>query len=316
LFCNVKPERVIEAPDIDTIYNVPVSYHEQGLDEQVCKYFRLENMPAPDLEPWKNIVQNVRHPEGIISIAIVGKYMQLKDAYKSLIEALVHAGIVHNVKVQIEWVDSSADIDYAEVLGGVSGVLVPGGFGERGVDGKIGAIKYAREKKIPFLGICFGMQLAVIEAARNLAGIQEASSTEFGPTKDPVVGMMTEWMDGETLQKRSQQMGMGGTMRLGSYPCALKSGSLAETIFNRSTIYERHRHRYEVNMSYREVLEAQGVIFSGLSPDGALPEIIERADHPWFVGVQFHPELKSKPLDPHPLFVSFIQAAIRQERLV
>ena len=317
LFCNVRPERVIEAPDIDTIYDVPFSYHSQGLDEQVCSYFGIKNQPQPDLSAWKKLVQNIRHPEGEVTIAIVGKYVQLRDAYKSLIEALMHAGTVHNVRVNLEWINSAdSEGDYSSLLSLVNGVIVPGGFGERGVEGKIKAIQYAREKKIPFLGICLGMQLAIIEAARHLLKLPQASSTEFGPTPHPVVALMTEWEREGNLQKRSSQEDLGGTLRVGGYPCALKAGTLAEKVYGTSLIEERHRHRYEVNTTYKSRLEEHGITFSGLSPDGLLPEIIERVDHPWFMGVQFHPELKSKPLSPHPLFVSFIQAVIRQERLV
>jgi CTP synthase len=316
LFCNVRPERVIEAKDIDTIYQVPISYHNEGLDFQVCRYFGIEGEKEVDLSKWHNVVERIHHPDGQVDIAIVGKYIQLLDAYKSLSEAFVHAGIANNMKVNLHWFDAENTNNLDGDLVGMHGILVPGGFGERGIDGKLKAIQIAREKKIPYLGICFGMQLAVIEAARNLLGLKEASSTEFGHTSTPLIGMMTEWMDGKTLQKRSQEGDLGGTMRLGSYLCKLQEGSLAHKIYGESSIEERHRHRYEVNMTYRDRLKSVGLIMSGLSPDEQLPEIVERQDHPWFVGVQFHPELKSRPFDPHPLFVSFIAAAVQQERLV
>lgn len=316
LFCNVHPERVIEAQDIDTIYQVPARYHEEGLDLQVCKYFGLKVEDDIDLSRWHKVVDRIRHPDGQINIAIVGKYVSLLDAYKSLSEALIHGGIANNVRVNVTWLDAESTADFEDELVGMHGVLVPGGFGERGIEGKLKAIRIAREKKIPYLGICFGMQLAVIEAARNLLGIKGASSTEFGPTTAPVIGLMTEWMDGETLQQRSHEGNLGGTMRLGSYRCKLKEGSLVHKIYGNSTIHERHRHRFEVNMTYLNQLERAGLHFTGLSPDGQLPEIVELKDHPWFVGVQFHPELKSRPFDPHPLFVSFVAAAIHQERLI
>jgi len=316
LFCNVRPERVIEAKDIDTIYQVPISYHQEGLDSQVCHYFGLELKKDVNLTKWHTVVDRIHHPDGHVDIAIVGKYIQLLDAYKSLSEAFVHAGIANNVKVNLHWLDSENPANFDNDLVGMHGVLVPGGFGERGIEGKLKAIQIVREKKIPYLGICLGMQLAVIEAARNLLGLKEASSTEFGPTSIPIVAMMTEWMDGETLQNRSQEGNLGGTMRLGSYPCNLLKGSLAHKIYGSSSIEERHRHRYEVNMTYHDCLKEAGLIFTGLSPDEQLPEIVERQDHPWFIGVQFHPELKSRPFEPHPLFVSFIEAAVHQERLV
>jgi CTP synthase len=316
LFCNVKPERVIEAQDLTTIYQAPLAYHLQGVDREVCHYFGLSTNHSPNLSVWKRIVDRVLHPEGEIRIAIVGKYVQLLDAYKSLHEALTHAGIANHVKVSLDWVDADNQDTLEEELMGAHGILVPGGFGERGTDGKIKAIQFAREKGIPFLGICFGMQLAVIEACRHLLGWQDASSTEFGPTPRPVVGLMTEWMDGETLQRRQQNGDLGGTMRLGAYSCLIDANSKAEQIYQGLKISERHRHRYEVNMTYANDLARVGLYITGRSPDGELPEIVERRDHPWFVGVQFHPELKSKPFEPHPLFVSFIHAAIQQERLV
>jgi len=316
LFCNVRPERVIEAKDIDTIYQVPVSYHQEGLDWQVCRYFGLKANNDLDLSKWHTIVDRIHNPDGQVNIAVVGKYVSLLDAYKSLSESLIHGGIANSVRVKLHWLDSDDLQKLQDDLVGMQGILVPGGFGERGIEGKLKAIQIAREKKIPYLGICLGMQLAVIETARNLLGLKEASSTEFGATPDPIIGLMTEWMDGKSLQQRSQEGDLGGTMRLGSYRCKLQEGSLAHKIYGSSSIYERHRHRYEVNATYSDPLKSVGLHISGLSPDGQLPEVIERQDHPWFIGVQFHPELKSRPFDPHPLFVSFIAAAIHQERLV
>jgi CTP synthase len=318
LFCNVREEAVISALDVDTIYQVPVSYHEQGLDEQVCKHFGLTSAPKPDLTRWKKIVERVRQPEGEVTIAVVGKYTSLLDSYKSLAEALAHGGIANNVKVKLNWLDSQIfeDEGTLHALEDVHGILVPGGFGERGASGKIEAARFAREHDIPYFGICFGMQMAVIEAARNQAGLTQASSTEFGPCDDPVVGLMTEWLQGNQLVRRSANDDLGGTMRLGAYACDLVAGSKVAEAYGQAHISERHRHRYEVNIGYREKLEKVGLVFSGLSPDGILPEIVERPDHPWFIGVQFHPELKSKPFEPHPLFTSFIAAAVRQSRLV
>jgi CTP synthase len=317
LFCNVRGEAVIPALDVDTIYQVPVSYHEQGLDEQVCKHFHIESK-APDLKRWTNIVERVRQPEGEVTIAVVGKYISLLDSYKSLAEALTHGGIANNVKVRLTWIDSQVfeREDAVQHLEPCHGILVPGGFGERGASGKIEAVRFARERLVPYFGICFGMQMAVIESARNLAGLNGASSTEFGPCANPVVGLMTEWLKGNALERRNASGDMGGTLRLGAYDCMLKRDSKVREIYGADTISERHRHRYEVNMDYRQQLEQVGLSFSGLSPDGVLPEIVERPDHPWFIGVQFHPELKSKPFDPHPLFTSFIEAAVRQSRLV
>ncbi|MDD3028992.1 MAG: CTP synthase [Alphaproteobacteria bacterium] len=318
LFCNIKPECVIEALDMDTIYAVPVKYHEQGLDEQVMRYFKLPSEPKPNLTPWKNIVQRIREPEGEVTIAIVGKYTSLLDSYKSLAEALTHGGVANNVRVNLKWLDSQVfeNPETLHYLDDVDGILVPGGFGERGAEGKIRAVQVAREKKIPYFGICFGMQLAVIEAARNLAGIPDATSSEFGPSKSAVIGLMTEWIKGDKIEVRKSNGDLGGTMRLGAYPCHLVPGTKVHEIYGTDVIHERHRHRYEVNTTYRKVLEKAGVVFCGMSPDGQLPEMIERKDHPWFVGVQFHPELKSKPLDPHPLFRSFIEAAVKKSRLV
>ena len=318
LFCNIKPERVIQALDVDTIYDVPVSYHEQGFDEQVISYFNLPVGKKPDLKRWRDIVARVREPEGEVTIAVVGKYTSLLDSYKSLAEALAHGGIANNVRVNLQWIDAQEfeGKDAGDRLEGVNGILVPGGFGERGTGGKIKAAQFAREKKIPYFGICFGMQMAVIEAARHLGGLPKATSSEFGQSDCAVVGLMTEWLKGNQLEQRKQGGDLGGTMRLGAYPCDLAKGSKVREIYGAERISERHRHRYEVNINYRSQLEKAGLIFCGLSPDGQLPEMIERKDHPWFVGVQFHPELKSKPLDPHPLFRAFIKAAVEQGRLV
>lgn len=318
LFCNIRPERVIAALDVDSIYQVPISYHEEGFDTQVLNYFGLPSAGKPDLSRWTDIMRKVRAPEGEVTIAVVGKYTKLLDSYKSLAEALHHGGLAHNVRVKLEWIDAEVFEQEGAVqqLENVHGILVPGGFGVRGTEGKIRAAQFAREHKAPYLGICFGMQMAVIEAARNLAGIIDAGSTELGRPGNPVVGLMTEWVHGNRTEKRNNDGDLGGTMRLGSYPAVLKPGSKVADIYNATRIDERHRHRYEVNVYYRDRLEAVGLCFSGLSPDGELPEIVEYPDHPWFIGVQFHPELKSKPFDPHPLFASFIRAAIEQSRLV
>jgi CTP synthase len=321
LFCNVRPESVIPALDAKTIYEVPISYHNEGLDREVLRHFGLSIYGQPDMRRWERIVQAIRAPEGEVTIAVVGKYTNLLDAYKSLAEALAHGGIAHKVRVNLDWVDSQifegGEENAVARLEGVHGILVPGGFGERGSAGKIEAVRFARERKVPFLGICFGMQMAVIEAARNLAGLEGASSTEFGPCAEPVVGLLTEWMRGNEVERRSESGELGGTMRLGAYPARLAEGSLVREVYGGAAeIRERHRHRYEVNIRYRERLEKAGLRFSGMSPDGQLPEIIEYSDHPWFIGVQFHPELKSKPFDPHPLFAGFIGAAVRQARLV
>ncbi len=319
LFCNIEAKKVIPALDVPTIYEVPLTYHAEGLDTQVLDHFGiLEESKDPDLSVWENIVSRIKTPETTVRIGIVGKYTELSDSYKSLNESLIHGGIANNVKVKLKFIEASAfeGDNAAQTLQDVHGILVPGGFGERGTEGKIKAVQYAREHNIPYFGICFGMQMAVIEAARNLCGIAGATSTEFGACDEPVIGMMTEWMRGNELEKRGITGDLGGTMRLGAYDAQLTKGSRVAEIYGDTKISERHRHRYEVNMNYREKLEAHGLIFSGLSPDGALPEIVERTDHPWFIGVQYHPELKSKPFDPHPLFVSFIEAALKQSRLV
>ena len=318
LFCNVRPSAVIQALDVASIYDVPAAYHEQGLDEEVLHAFGIDGAPAPDLSRWHEISEAIHNPEGEVTIAVVGKYTGLLDAYKSLMEALTHGGIANRVKVNIRWIESEIfeKEDPAPYLEDVHGILVPGGFGERGAEGKIMAVKFARERRVPYFGICFGMQMAVLETARHLAGMEKACSTEFGECEEPVVGLMTEWMKEGELERRSASGDLGGTMRLGAYKAVLKPGSRVAGIYGTTEISERHRHRYEVNMRYHEPLEKAGLIFSGLSPDGLLPEIVEIPDHPWFIGVQFHPELKSRPFDPHPLFASFIAAAIEKTRLV
>jgi CTP synthase len=320
LFCNVPKEAVIPALDAKSIYAVPLQYHAEGLDDEVLRAFGIEPDGKPDLSRWDDIVDRLTNPEGEVTVGVVGKYVGLQDAYKSLNEALVHGGIANRVKVNVRWIDAElfehADSDVTASLEPCHAILVPGAFGERGAEGKIASVKFARERNVPYFGICFGMQMACIEGARNLAGIAKASSTEFGPTEEPVVGIITEWMSAEGVQKREAGGDMGGTMRLGAYDAKLDGNSVVSSIYGSTDISERHRHRYEVNTGYRESLEKGGLVFSGMSPDGMLPEIVERPDHPWFVGVQFHPELKSKPFDPHPLFASFIAAAVRQSRLV
>jgi CTP synthase len=318
LFCNVRETAVIEARDVDTIYAVPLAYHEEGLDDEVLRAFGMDPGAEPNLSKWVEIAERVRNPEGEVTIAIVGKYTGLRDAYKSLNEALMHGGIANRVRVNIAWIESEVfeREDPAPFLEQVDGILVPGGFGERGAEGKIAAAGFARERNVPYFGICFGMQMAVVEATRSLVGIADASSTEFGPTPEPVVGLMTEWLKGNELEKRAAQGDLGGTMRLGAYKASLKAGSKIAGIYGDTEISERHRHRYEVNGGYRERLEQHGLRFAGMSPDGILPETVEFAEHPWFIGVQYHPELKSRPFDPHPLFRSFIAAAVEQSRLV
>jgi CTP synthase len=318
LFCNVRESAVIEARDVDNIYAVPEAYSAEGLDAEVLAAFGIEPRQSPDLERWRLINERVRNPEGDVTIAIVGKYTGMKDAYKSLIEALSHGGIANKVKVNLDWIESEVfeNEDPAPFLEHVNGILVPGGFGQRGAEGKIKAAQFARERHVPYFGICFGMQMACIEAARNLCGIENANSTEFGQTSEPVVGLMTEWLKGNELQRRTVSGDLGGTMRLGAYDATLTRGSRVAGIYGTTEISERHRHRYEVNTTYKGRLEQRGMRFSGMSPDGILPEIIEYDDHPWFIGVQFHPELKSRPFEPHPLFASFIGAAVEQSRLV
>ncbi|MBB4050575.1 CTP synthase [Devosia subaequoris] len=318
LFCNVRESAVIQGLDVGSIYDVPVAYHNEGLDREVLAALAITDAPEPDMSAWEEVSRRYHNPEGEVNIAIVGKYTGLKDAYKSLSEALTHGGIANKVKVNLQWIDSEVfeRDDPAPYLEHVHGIMVPGGFGERGAAGKIEAARFARIKDVPYFGICFGMQMACIEAARNTAGIKNASSTEFGPTKEPIVGMMTEWVKGNEKEVRAAEGDLGGTLRLGAYPAQLTRGSRVADIYGSTRISERHRHRYEVNMDYRKRLEANGLLFSGVSPDGKLPEIVERTDHPWFIGVQFHPELKSKPFEPHPLFTSFIAAAMEQSRLV
>jgi CTP synthase len=318
LFCNVREGAVIEARDVSNIYAVPEAYHAAGLDREVLGAFGIDPGTEPDLERWRLINERVRNPEGDVTIAVVGKYTGLKDAYKSLIEALSHGGIANKVRVNLDWIESEVfeREDPAPFLEHVNGILVPGGFGQRGAEGKIRAAQFARERHVPYFGICFGMQMAVIEAARNLCGISDANSTEFAPTAEPVVGLMTEWLKGNELEKRRAGGDLGGTMRLGAYPAVLQRGSRVGEIYGMAEISERHRHRYEVNTAYKGRLEQRGMRFCGMSPDGVLPEIIEYEDHPWFVGVQFHPELKSRPFAPHPLFASFVEAAVEQSRLV
>ena len=318
LFCNVRESAVIQALDVHNIYDVPLAYHEEGLDREVLAAFGIEGAPEPSLQIWREISHRIGHPDGEVSIAIVGKYTNLKDAYKSLMEALAHGGISQGVRVNINWLDAELfeKGDPSAHLENIHGIIVPGGFGERGAEGKIEAARYARVRKVPYLGICFGMQMAVIEMARHVAGINGASSTEFGPAAEPVVGLMTEWLSGATAQQRSATSDKGGTMRLGAFEAELAEGSQVARIYGRERISERHRHRYEVNITYRERLERAGLRFSGMSPDKKLPEIIEIPGHPWFIGVQFHPELKSRPFEPHPLFSSFVGAAVTQSRLV
>ena len=318
LFCNIRESAVILGMDVNNIYEVPLSYHEQGLDREVMRHFGLPD-ETPDLSAWQEICSSIASPESEVTIAIVGKYTSLQDSYKSLGEALFHAGIANRSKVKIEWIDSElfeAEDAAIEALHHVSGILVPGGFGERGSEGKIRAIQFAREHAIPYFGICFGMQMAVLETARNIAGMTVAGSSEFGEPEISLVGLMTEWTSGNAKQQRSAEDDLGGTMRLGAYPCLLEQGTLAHELYGAAEVSERHRHRYEVNIAYRDKLEAAGMKLSGLSPDGTLPEIVERPDHPFFVAVQFHPELKSKPFDPHPLFTGFVAASMEKSRLV
>jgi CTP synthase len=309
---------VIEARDAANIYDVPRAYHAAGLDAQVLAAFGIEPAPKPDMSRWTAVTERITNPEGEVTIAVVGKYTEMKDAYKSLIEALAHGGIANRVKVNLDWIEAEVfeSGDPAAHLEHVHGILVPGGFGQRGAEGKILAARFARERKVPYFGICFGMQMAVIEAARALAGVANANSTEFGPCDEPLVGLMTEWLKGNELERRGVNADMGGTMRLGAYPARLKEGSQIAGIYGTTNISERHRHRYEVNFAYRDRLEACGLQFSGVSPDGLLPETVEIPEHPWFIGVQYHPELKSRPFEPHPLFASFIAAAKAQSRLV
>lgn len=319
-FCNVRSSSVIQALDAPSIYSVPLQYHKEGLDGEVLATFGIKDAPEPDLSSWDDVTDRYFNPEGEVSIGVVGKYVGLPDAYKSLNEALIHGGLANRVKVNVKWIDAEIfegdDAELAVKLDPLHGILVPGGFGERGSEGKISSVRFARERSVPFFGICLGMQMACIEAARS-AGFQTASSTEFGPTDNPVVGIIEEWMSEEGLQKRVEGGDLGGTMRLGAYDAVLSDGSAISAIYGgEKVISERHRHRYEVNSKYIEDLEKNGLSFSGMSPDGLLPEIVERPKHPWFIGVQFHPELKSKPFKPHPLFAGFIKAALEHSRLV
>jgi CTP synthase len=321
LFCNIKPACVIDALDVSTIYQVPLIYHEQGLDKEVCNHFGLESKTSPDLSLWKKMVEILARPEGNVTIGVVGKYTGLLDAYKSLHQSLIHGGIANKVHVNIEWIDSctfeeGGKAALIERLSHLDGILVPGGFGERGTQGMIAAIQFARERKIPFFGICLGMQLAIIEALRNLGNLPKANSTEFGPTPVPAIALMTEWAKGDMVQKYFPGGDLGGTMRLGAYECQLHEDSKARDVYGSNRISERHRHRYEVNTTYSEALKNCGVHIVGTTLDGLLPEVIERKDHPWFVAVQFHPEFKSRPFKAHPLFAAFINAALNQNRLI
>ena len=318
-FTNVRESSVIQGLDARSIYDVPLAYYDEGLDREVLAHFDIENPPDADLSKWQKISETLHNPEnGTVNIAVVGKYTVLPDAYKSITEALVHGGIANHVKVKIKWFEAEdfENSEAVDVMKGMNAVLVPGGFGERGTEGKIKAVTYARENDIPYFGICLGMQMAVVEAARNLAGMDTASSSEFGDDGENVVGLMTEWTKGNERLERTEETDLGGTMRLGAYPATLEKGSLVAQQYGATEISERHRHRYEVNIEYRRKLEDAGLKFSGLSPDGVLPEIVEIPGHPWFIGVQYHPELKSRPFDPHPLFKGFIGAAVTQSRLV
>ena len=317
LFCNIQENAVITAMDVNNIYSVPRNLHKEGLDNEVCNFYKLKTK-KPDLKKWQLIEKKIRNPDGNITIGLVGKYNTLTDSYKSLIEALTHGSISNNVKLNIKWLNSELFTKKNNLngLSDVDGILIPGGFGTRGIDGKINAACFARKNKIPFLGICLGMQIAIIEAARNLANLKDANSTEFSKTKNPVIGIMTEWNKKNKKITRKLNGNMGGTMRLGAYDCNLKKNSRIYHIYKKTKISERHRHRYEINLNYRKKLEKYGMDFSGMSPDGKLPEIVELKNHPWYIGVQFHPELKSRPFDPHPLFVSFIKAAVKRSRLI
>ena len=323
LFCNVRPESVISAKDLNSIYEAPISYHHEGLDQAVLDAFNITPAPKPDLSKWEDVKDRLTNPEGHVNVAIVGKYTQLEDAYKSIAEALTHGGMANRLEVKINWVDAETfEKEDPEIhLSGFHAILVPGGFGERGTEGKIMAAKFAREHKIPYLGICLGMQTAVIESDRNMAGISNAGSEEFdheaGKRRfEPIIYHLKEWVQGNHKVSRNVEDDKGGTMRLGAYSAVLAAGSNVAKVYNSTDIEERHRHRYEVDINYRKELEKNGLIFSGMSPDGRLPEIVELSDHPWFIGVQFHPELKSKPFDPHPLFRDFIKAAKNISRLV
>ena len=323
LFCNVRKEAVVAAYDLKSIYEAPLAYHREGLDQAVLDAFGISPAPKPNLEKWLDVQDRIHNTDGEVNVAIVGKYVQLEDAYKSIKEALTHGGMANRVKVNVQWVDAE-DFDREDVgerLSGFHAILVPGGFGERGTEGKIKAAQFARERNVPYLGICLGMQMAVIEAARNVAGVARAGSEEFDHEKgekrfEPVVYHLKEWVQGNHTVSRKADDDKGGTMRLGAYTANLKEGSKVAEVYGATTIEERHRHRYEVDMKYKDKLESCGLVFSGMSPDGRLPEIVEWKDHPWFIGVQYHPELKSKPFAPHPLFADFIRAALDTSRLV
>ena len=320
LFCNLKPETVIEALDSSSIYDVPIAYHKQGLDYQVCKHFQLDLSKKPDLSRWIKINKIQNSSEGNINIGVVGKYTSMIDAYKSLIEAINHGGLANKVKVTIKWIDSELieheNTDVKNIFKDINGIIVPGGFGKRGSEGKINAIKFARLNNIPFFGICFGMQMAVLEFARNVLKLDNATSSEFGKNHLSLIGLLTEWQTKTGLEKRNENSNLGGTMRLGAYDCKLIENSFVKSIYKKNTISERHRHRYEVNNKFNLEFKNNGLTFSGMSPNNLLPEILEISSHPWFIGVQFHPELKSKPFDPHPLFSSFINASLKQSRLL
>lgn len=307
LFCNVAYENVIRAQDAENIYEIPLIYNKEGLDQAVANAFSID--AAPNLKPWEDLITKLKNPKAKVRIGIVGKYVQLKDAYKSLDQAITHAAIAEQVEVEKLWIDAEDDTLLAKIQS-VDGIIIPGGFGERGIDGKIQAINYARKNKVPLLGICLGMQLSVIEAARTEFGMKDASSTEFGPTNNPIVARMTEWMSGEQKEIRGISDDLGGTMRLGSFPCVIQEGSLAFNLYGNQQIEERHRHRYEVNLKYKDALEKKGYVFSGMSPDGLLPEIVEYHPHPFFIASQFHPELKSRPFSPHPLFIGLVRACL------
>lgn len=318
LFCNVPPQRVFSAIDVSSIYKIPVWFHEIGVDSEILQYFHINHAPPAQLNEWHKIIHRIEQPESVVRVALVGKYVALKDSYKSLDEALTHGGIANNVRVEVSWVDSEElnQDNISHSLANIDAILVAPGFGRRGTDGKLLAIHHARTHNIPFFGICYGMQMAIIEFARNVAGIKDATSTEIDPDGTAIVGLMTEWVKGNETQTRHENGDIGGTMRLGAYPAVLQAGSRVAGIYGQNNISERHRHRYEVNKEFAPHLSQYGCVFSGFSPDGSLPEIMELPNHPWFIGVQFHPEYSSRPLKPHPLFVDFIRAAVEYARLV
>ncbi len=313
-FCNVPSNCVIEALDVDSIYQIPLVFEQEGLTERILEHFRLES-EASNLEKWEIIADKINSCEKTVKIAILGKYIGLQDAYKSLKEALIHAGFDNHVNIEINWIDAEdmEEKGYQHRLESLDGVVVAGGFGKRGTQGMMNTLEYARKNNLPCLGICYGMQMAILEFARNILNIHDANSSEWGENGTHLIGLLTQWMNKGIVEQRSLDDDMGGTMRLGAYECHLKEGSLARKVYQKPIIHERHRHRYEVNIDYKKNFEDAGLIFSGLSPDGTLPEIIELKDHPWFVGVQFHPELKSRPFDPHPLFVSLVEASLNKK---